>query len=310
MSKNALLALAGGAASGMFSFVLPFASPLPLFLVGFGLGLSLAIMAAAAALVTSVLIGAWPGLIICALTVVAPVLVLVRHALLARPDEQEQLEWYPVGMLAVWLAGIGVSLVAIAVALAAGTPEGAQGWIEARLSEMITHFGLADNAEQVAVLVSILAPTAPGLAVASWMILLVVNGSLAQNLLVASKRSIRPATALAMFQLPNWMPAGAAAAAVLGFLGSGDLAFLGWNLLVVLLIPFFLTGIAVAHVVSRRWPGRPLVLIMFYVFLVLFSWPVSLLLTMLGVLEQWLDLRGRAVGATGSGSGGTGPGQT
>lgn len=306
MSKTALLALAGGAASGMFSFVLPFASPLPLFLVGFGLGLSLAVVAGAAALVTSVLIGAWPGLIICALTVVAPVLVLVRHALLARPDEQEQLEWYPVGMLAVWLAGVGVSLVAIGVALAAATPEGAQGWIESRLTEMITQFGFANVEEQVA----FLAPTAIGLAVASWLILLVVNGSLAQNLLVAGKRNIRPQTDLAMFRLPNWMTGAAAAAMALGMLGTGDIAFLGWNLLVVFLIPFFLSGLAVVHVVSRRWPGRPVLLLVFYFVLVLFNWLISPLLTLCGVLEQWLDLRGKATRAAGSGSGGTGPGQT
>lgn len=292
MPKGTLLALPGGAASAFLWLTLPFFAPLPLFAVGLGLGFAQVVVAAAAALVVSLLLDGWIGLLYAGMSLVLPVALLVRQALLARPDGRGGLEWYPGGGLAVWLAGIGAALVAISVLLAArGSPEGAEAWLRDALRRALEALGFFSEDAQLAAAVDVLAPLAPGIAVATWLLFLVVNAVLAQAMLTRRGKNLRPAVDLAMFQLPGWLPIAVAAALAIGLVAGGDLGFAGRNLVVVGLVPYFLMGIAVVHVISRSWPGRGFALAVFYVLLLLFSWPMSVLLMILGVLEHWFNWR-------------------
>ncbi len=294
MSKTPWLALAGGAATAVLWLFLPLAAPLPLFLVGFGLGLGPALIGAATALVILALMGGSLGVLYAAAVLVLPVLLVVRQALLARPDEHGDLEWYPIGHLAVCLAGIGAVLVLLAVGLASSqSPDGAEAWIRETLSLALQQFGLFPEESQIALAVDILAPFAPGVAISTWMVVLVVNGTMAQGMLIRGGKGLRPATDLAMFRLPGWMPVAVGAAILLALVLPGDPGFAARNLVAVGLVPYFLVGVAVVHVISRPWPGRAVVLFLFYVLLFIFGWPVSLLLMGLGLLEQWANWRGR-----------------
>ena len=142
-------------------------------------------------------------------------------------------------------------------------------------------------------------------AVATWLVLLVLNASVAQTLLVNSGRNLRPVLDLTGFRLPAWMPLAPLAAAALAFVASGDVAFAARNLALIALVPYFLTGIAVVHVVSRPWPARGLFLAGFYVIVFLFGWPASILLMVLGLLEHWMNWR--ASSGRGPATGGGGP---
>ncbi|MDJ0950611.1 MAG: hypothetical protein QNJ94_16990 [Alphaproteobacteria bacterium] len=296
MPKELLLAIAGGAASAVLWIVLPVTSPLPLFAVGLGLGLANVLAAGATALVMALLVGGTTAVLYAGLGLVLPTIILVRQALLARPDADGNLEWYPPGMLAIWLAGIGTVLIVIALTLAATqSPAGAEAWVRQTLAAGLRQFGVFDEAG-VALAVDIMAPLAPGITVGSWLIMLTLNGALAQALLVKNRKNLRPPADLAMFRLPAWGPAIVAVPAVVGFAAGGDLGYAARNLMVAGLVPFFLMGVALVHVLSRGWPGRGVALGLFYLLLLVFGWPMSLLLMGLGLLEHWFNWRGRQAG--------------
>lgn len=309
MSKTLLLAISGGVASAFFGLTVLVVSPIPLFLVALALGMNRALVAAAVALAITLLVGGVSAVLFSGIVVVIPSLVLTRQALLARPGADGALEWYPPGLLATALTGLGAMLVLAATAfITLVDPAGPDAWVHRTLEEAIRRLGLVSGDAQVTTVVHLLAPTAPGIVIAIWLVLLVINGSTAQTLLVRGNRNLRPAMDLAMFRLPGWVPIAAVGAGLLALLGDGVAGFVGRNLTVVAMVPFFLTGLAVVHVVSRRWSYRAIVLLVFYGLLLILGWPTSLLLILLGVIEQWLDLRGR-FGGGGAGTTGRGPGK-
>lgn len=300
MSKTVALAIAAGIAGAAFWLSLPFSAPLPLFLVGFGLGVPAILAAGAALLVSVALVGGPLAALNAGSALVLPVVVLVRQALLARPQDDGSLEWYPTGSLVVWLTGLGAGLVILGVIVAgARSPDGAEAWVREVLEYAIRELGLIAGDAQLGFVVDILAPVAPGVAVATWLVLLVLNGAAAQAFLVRSGKNLRPRADLAMFRLPGWMPVPLAILGITSLVVGGDLGFAARNLMLVGLVPYFLMGVAVVHVVSRAWPGRTIILLLFYTFLFFFGWPMSLLLMMLGLAEHWLNWRARRNGPPG-----------
>ena len=92
--------------------------------------------------------------------------------------------------------------------------------------------------------------------------------------------------------LPNWLPLGLAGTALGALVGTGDLAFLSFSLMLVLCLPFLFAGLAVVHAACRRLRARTAALVAFYVFLVLFTWP-AVLLAGLGLIDHWAGIRQR-----------------
>jgi hypothetical protein len=68
----------------------------------------------------------------------------------------------------------------------------------------------------------------------------------------------------------------------------------GLALVALTAVVYFFLGLAVIHVISRRLPARPFALALIYLCLILFAWP-ALILALLGLIDQWGDLRGRAL---------------
>ncbi len=87
------------------AMILVYLAQLPLFAAGLWLGIGAAAMAA---LTASAVLLAAGGVIAAALFAglyAAPVVLLVRQALLARNGPEGALEWYPPGLLTAWLTG-------------------------------------------------------------------------------------------------------------------------------------------------------------------------------------------------------------
>jgi hypothetical protein len=61
-------------------------------------------------------------------------------------------------------------------------------------------------------------------------------------------------------------------------------------------VPYFFAGLGVLHFLSRRHPAGVLLLFLCYMILILlslfFKWP-TIAVAMVGVLDQWTDLRHR-----------------
>ncbi len=305
MPKDLLIALGGGIVTAAL-FLSPlylgqaaapfiFLAPLPAMLVGLALGFAPAAVAGAAALVIAGLVGGVWGATNLAVASVLPVLLLVQRALLSRPAADGGAEWYPPGLLAAWLTGFGGVLHVVVVLWLSAGQAGARETVRAHVAQMLKAAGFAEllTREDGAALTDALAAVLPGTAIAGWLLSLIILGVFAQGLLVLMGRNRRPSPEFAMLELPRWMAPAAGAAALGAVAAPGAIGYFAQNLLIILALPFFLTGLAVAHVVSRRWSARPMVLLALYFLLLVIRGPIGLLLTALGVVEQWARFRRR-----------------
>jgi hypothetical protein len=271
------------------ALILAYLAQLPLFAAGLWLGVA---SAAAAAVAASAALLAAAGLLAAASFAglyAAPVILLVRQALLARYEPDGSLEWYPPGLLAVWLSGLGLLALACA-ALFLGGPSGIETLLRETLAPAVDRF-VDESGSSSEALTNLLALVTPGAIAASWMVMTASNAILAQGVLARFGAAWRPSPDLAALTLPRWFSALLAAAAVLSAFG-GAARFFGVNVLIALSIPFGLAGLAVLHTVVRRLPRPHIPLVAFYVLAGLFGWPL-LVVTALGVLEAPLGLRRR-----------------
>jgi len=295
----AAIAAACGGASACLYLALMLASPgamilvyltqLPLFLAGLWFGTAAAAIAGiSAAIVLLAASDVLAAAIFAALNAV-PVVLLVRQALLARHNADGTLSWYPPGHLTVWLTALGILGIAAALLLLGG-PDGLQATLRdiiARALDHLTERSLPDRDRVAGTLASVI----PGIAAASWMVMAVINGALAQGVLARFGIAWRPSPDLANLGLPRWMTAVLGVAAVVTLLGE-PWRFLGVNLMIALSVPFCLGGLAVLHAAVRRLPHPGIALVAFYTLAGMFGWPL-LVAAILGLFEAWLGLRRR-----------------
>ena len=269
--------------------ILVYLTQLPLFVAGLWLGAG---AAALAGLVGALVMLGASDLLAAALFAglnAAPVVLLVRQALLARRQPDGTLRWYPPGLLTAWLTAIAVAGLALSLVLIGG-PDALQAALRdiiGRALDRIAPPGLAGRD----VVVGALATVIPGIVAASWMMMAVINGSLAQGLLSRFGASWRPSPDPAALVLPFWIPLLLAAATVATLVG-GSARFIGINLMIALAVPIVLAGLAVLHAAARRLAHPAAALILFYTLAALFGWPL-LVIAILGLCENWLGLRRR-----------------
>ncbi len=274
------------------SLILVYVTQLPLFVAGLWLGAGAAALAGLAA---ALVLLAASDIMAAALFIglnAAPVVLLVRQALLARADADGAVEWYPPGLLTAWLTGLGLVGIGVALYLLGG-----QDGIRSLLREALTPAlgGLVDEkAADREALAEFLAQVMPGVVAGSWMVMAVGNGSLAQGVLARFGASWRPSLDIAALSLPIWIPALLALAAVATAFG-GAARYVGVNVMIVLGVPLCLAGLAVLHTLARRFARPAVPLVSFYVVAGLFGWPL-LLIALLGVLDSPLGLRRRIAG--------------
>lgn len=295
----AAAAIACGVAGGLLylasnlatpgALILVYMTQLPLFLAGLWLGAGAAAVAAVAGTLTLVARSDLLDAAIFAAVNAAPVVLLVRQALLARRRADGTLAWYPPGLLAAWLTALALAGIVVAVLLFGG-PQGLHAALQEVVSQVLDRLARRPlpNRDQVA---EALAMLIPGIVAASWMVMAVLNATLAQGLLARFAANWRPTPDLATLGLPLWVPVALGAAAAATLMG-GALRFVGINMIIALLVPFCLAGIAVLHAAVRRLSHPAMVLVCFYTLAGLFGWPF-LVVAVLGLLESWLGLRQR-----------------
>ncbi len=269
--------------------ILVYLTQLPLYLAGLWLGAGAAAVAGTAATLIMLLAS---DLIAAALFVglnAVPVTLLTRQALLARQAEDGTVHWYPLGLLTAWLTAYALAGIVFAL-LTLGGVEGVQAGLRTIIApalDRITGQPLIDRDEIAASLAMVI----PGVVAASWMVMAIINASLAQGLLARFAVNWRPSPDIAGLGLPGWMPIllGLAAAAT-AFGGASR--FLGVNAMIALAVPFCLAGLAVLHVAVRRLSHPAMLLITFYTMAALFGWPLFVV-AVVGLFESWLGLRRR-----------------
>jgi hypothetical protein len=305
MGKPIAIAVAGGAASALLvlaltvvgwngAVVVTLLTPLPLLVAGLSLGLPGAAIAAVsgALILTLALGGIAPGATLL-LAYGVPAALIGRQALLNRRGADGRVEWYPPAGVLLWIVGYGLAGLLLALGLAAGR----EGGLEAAVAEHLTESAQAMPPGMSGAFrdagVEQLARVVPGLAVVMWSLQMLVNLWLAQGLLGRFGGKVRPRFDIAEIDMPGWLAVALAAASVVAAAAPGLLGFLALNVALALGFCFFMAGLAVIHAAVRAKPFKPLALAAVYLSLLL-SWP-ALLITGLGVVEQWAGFRRRAL---------------
>jgi Predicted membrane protein (DUF2232) len=269
------------------SLILVYLSQLPLFIGGLWGGVTVAAMAGLTASLILLIASNIMAVIIFAALNVVPVILLVRQALLARTGADGAIEWYPPGLLAAWLTGLGLTAIMVTLLLLGG-PDDIQAAVREILAPALDRLfdeGTPGRNE----LAGLLAMIMPGIVVVSWMVMTLTNGSLAQGLLTRFGVGWRPSPALAAVELPTWCLVLVLLAATATCLG-GMTRFVGVNVIIILTVPFSLAGLAVLHTIARRFSRPAVPLVGVYVLTGLFGWPL-LVVIFLGLLDTSLGLR-------------------
>jgi hypothetical protein len=274
---------------GLPGMLLVYFAQLPVLFAGLTLGLSASGIAVVGAIVVIGLMLSMAAALGYALLHALPALFTVRQALLHRTD-QGRTEWFPAGLLLTQLTLLAGAGVILAFLLLGSEPGGLPGFIEAHLREGLTELGLIDESSPSPDLAR-LAAVIPGFTASSSLLMVMINFMLAQLLAVRTGWARRPTPSFERLELPGWLWPGIALAAVL-VLAGGIIGDLGWSLLIVLVVPYLFLGLALVHVVVRRWSRPGLALAAIYGAMILLGWPILLVL-LLGFVEDWAHLRRR-----------------
>jgi membrane-associated HD superfamily phosphohydrolase len=269
-------------------------APLPLMVVGLVWGpLSAAVGGIAATVVIAALFGL-PYCIAFALVNVLPAWWLAHLVLLARQrggaaaaGPNEELEWYPVGRILIWIL-VFATIITAATLLMMGTDAAAiqstirKGWVE-----LLETAGLALNDSTLDTLV-VMAPMGAEMAA---MAMLTLNLWLAAKIAATSGRLHRPWPDLKSIALPTVTIAALFAAVICCFAG-GLLAILAQVLTAGLSIVYAMTGFAVLHTLTLAMKSRALWLGCAYAVVAGFAWAL-LAVALLGVADAVFGLRQR-----------------
>jgi hypothetical protein len=275
---------------GLPGMLLVYFAQLPVLFAGLTLGLTGSGIAAVGGIVVIGLMVSMAAALGYALLHALPALFTVRQALLHRTD-QGRTEWFPVGLLLTQLTLLAGAGVVLAFLLLGSEPGGLPGFIEAHLREGLTELGLLEEGAAPSDDLARLAAVIPGFTASSSLLMVVINFMLAQLLAVRAGWARRPTPDFDRLELPGWLWPGIAVAALL-VLAGGIIGDLGWSLLIVLVVPYLFLGLALVHVVVRRWSRPGLALGAIYGAMILLGWPILLVL-LLGFVEDWAHLRRR-----------------
>ena len=307
-----LIAIAAGSASALMfasiisgaliSLLLFYLAPLPLMVAALGWGPLCAAaggMAAAAGL--AAIFGVAYGIAF-AITVALPAWWLGHLALLGRPSMlgaaspgtpaavADDLEWYPVGRILLWIAGFA-TLSTIAALLTLGSDAASiTGVLRRGLLRLFEprEMPLSEDAEHWVDALVTLAPAA-GVAVA--LMTLTLNLWLSAKITATSGRLRRPWPDLRSTALPPMTLPALFIAIAFCFTG-GLFAMLAQIATAALMMAYALVGFAVLHILTLPMKSRPFWLGTTYAIVVVFGWPI-LALVALGLADALFDFRQR-----------------
>jgi hypothetical protein len=248
---------------------------LPIFAAGLGFGSASAFGALCVGTVMVLILASeWPALIYL-LGFALPALLMVATGLRGgRLDASG-----PLALTGIWPALV-ILLVAV---LLADSPGGFDGALIGSVKQGLARMGIADAGMPVEQLARIMAP-----AMAGWMVAaLIICGIGAQTALTRRGMALAATPLWRETRLPMWYGFLPGAAAVIWLSGMGGDSSLPLALFMVLLLPFFLLGLAAVHRRSVGRTARPFMLGVFYAGLVILSVPAAIAVTAFGIFEPW-----------------------
>lgn len=309
MPARTLIAVGAGVVSALIFSLLLTGSPmaiivtpftmLPIFLIGLSGGTVQSLFAAATATALIGGLGGFMGAVTYAAAEAIPAIALSSQAVRQRPGQNGQPVWQPPGRLMGLATAYAVFLLVALFIGFSGVNGGFVGLLEgevaASLSPMVTEGPEADR--MVAELSAQVSKAVPGSISSWWLFITIINLGIAQTLLKRWKQNIRPSLSMFGADTPKWLIATLAGALLIGLLAGGTVGVAGWNIAIVLAMPYFFVGLTVIHAMSRNWGPGPFFLGGFYIVILFRGWP-ALIAVALGFAEQWVKLRDKIGGKT------------
>ncbi|MCC7281868.1 MAG: DUF2232 domain-containing protein [Acetobacteraceae bacterium] len=262
-------------------------SPLPLYAAALAFGTLSAAIAAAVASLPLLALGDLAAVLAFVLVVALPVLLTSWLALSVPAGSPPQL-----GLPVVALALLAALLLVAAALIMAGHQGGLEGALHATFLRAFAELASPADAAitQFAELLVRVVPLAIGL---WYLVAMALNAALAQLLANRFGLLAQPPVLFGALSLPRWYvwpPILASLAAVL--LPAGP-RFAATGAAEILLLPFFLLGLTLVHVLARSTASPRGWLVAFYIALLIFSAPVLFAVTGAGFADHFGNLRGR-----------------
>ncbi len=284
-----------------FALLLATFAPLPIMIAAIGWNHWAGLVAALAAALGAALaldISSLPSFLV---GIGLPAWWLGYLTLLGRPTGPSgELEWYPPSRLVLWCAGLAAVMTMMAGLLQLGTDGAAIQKALHNTIEILLRAQLRIPAgapftipgiDDPQALIDVMARVAPLFAAMSIAIAQLLNLWLAAYVAHISGRLRRPWPDLVGMRLPT-MTALVLAATLTGAFLPDILGLLAALPAGSLLGAYAALGFAVLHGITRGLPIRAFVLFGVYTIVAVLVWPV-LLMTLLGLIDTALDLRGR-----------------
>ncbi len=270
---------------------------LPLFLAGLGAG-SLNGLAASLIGSAGLLLVQPPSTAIAYVIINAlPAAILVALALRHHVTTEQQIEWYSEGNLLAIITLYPCFLFLLVFGLASGENGGLLTMTTKMLTEGTTQFKAqldASMIDQFTLALNRLVRILPALAGCCWMFVTMLSMIAAQYILQQQNWNLRPGFTLTNLQIPQWLIMAAAATGLVGALAPAPYDYLGLNFCIMICVPFFFVGLAVIHAYAATKRFQMVILVILYVALSRLPW-LALLVTVLGVVDQWANFRQRLI---------------
>lgn len=278
-------------------------APLPILIVALGWSHWAGLLAAVAAAVSLALAIDSFYFLAFLISIGLPAWWLGYLALLARPagGDIDAIEWYPPGRLVVWTAALGALVILIGLSQI-GTDEATIRDTLRRAIETMLRTQMRvppDKALELPGIANpeVLALVLPPAAAALTTMTELLNLWLAGRIVRISGRLRRPWPEFSTLRFPSATPIALAVTFGAAFL-PGTVGLAAALPAASLLIAYAVLGFAVVHGITRHIPSRGVVLFGIYAAVAVFGWPV-LLMTLLGLVDTALDLRGRVAATRG-----------
>jgi len=205
-----------------------------------------------------------------------------------------RIQWYPIGRILAWTAGIAGSLTAVTLLTMGTTAEELRQQTGQIVEMIMKSVGQVDptagSTMNVQALTELMLYLMPAAFAVSWVTGLLFNLWLAGRITLASGRLLRPWPDLAATTLPRGAALGlaltTAAALPVDWTGVPELLrMMASGFSSALFFAYMLIGIAIAHYVTRGRPWRLAALVGMYAGLLLLNTWAALVLALVGLAE-------------------------
>ena len=285
--------LAGLLASGLFfivfgiglGFIFLFLPTLPLFYIGLGPRFAKLPLAVGTAAVTIAIVTGLPLMTIFLLFMGLPAWYIAKYSLLWRSEQ----DWFPIGAIILRLTLIGCAIISLVTLYYSFQPETLPQLLSQNIHETFAELK-NDYGDIIDMLAGELSFLMFPVTIWLWAMILYSHAWLMNRLLARRKQQIRPDYNIRPFAIPVWMLTLLVIAALASLIGSESMSFLGKNMMICLMLPYFFQGTALMHRACKPLPSHRFFL--FFVYFMVFSqfWP-ALVLAWVGLWDQVKHLK-------------------